>query len=109
MDSPVTHRELEEFRRLMDSENAQLRQENDRQNKRIEILESNIQKMTDLAASVRELAVSMKSMHEEQQKQGKRLEQIESRDGEKWRKAMAYIGTAILGAVLAIVFAKIGL
>lgn len=109
MDTPVTHRELEEFRRLMESENAQLKQENDRQNKRIEILESNIQKMTDLAASVRELAVSMKSMHEEQQKQGKRLEQIESRDGEKWRKAMAYIGTAILGAVLAIVFAKIGL
>ena len=109
MDSPVTHRELEEFRRLMESENDQLRQENDRQNKRIEILESNIQKMTDLAASVRELAVSMKSMHEEQQKQGKRLEQIESRDGEKWREAMKYIGAAILGAVLAIVFAKIGL
>lgn len=109
MDNPVTHRELEEFRRLMESENTQLRQENDRQNKRIEILENNIQKMTDLAASVRELAVSMKSMHEEQQKQGKRLEQIENRDGEKWRKAMAYIGTAILGAVLAIVFAKIGL
>lgn len=109
MDTPVTHRELEEFRRLMESENAQLKQENDRQNKRIEILEGNLQKVTDLAASVRELAVSMKSMHEEQQKQGKRLEQIESRDGEKWRKAMAYIGTAILGAVLAIVFAKIGL
>ena len=109
MDNPVTHRELEEFRRLMESENAQLRQETDRQNKRIEILESNLQRTTDLAASVRELAVSMKSMHEEQQKQGKRLEQIESRDGEKWRKAMAYIGTAILGAVLAIVFAKIGL
>ncbi len=109
MDNPVTHRELEEFRRLMESENTQLRQENDRQNKRIEILENNIQKMTDLAASVRELAVSMKSMHEEQQKQGKRLEQIENRDGEKWRKAMAYIGTAILGAALAIVFAKIGL
>ena len=44
-----------------------------------------------------------------QEQQSKRLEQIENRDGEKWRKAMAYIGTAILGAVLAIVFAKIGL
>ena len=44
-----------------------------------------------------------------QEQQSCRLDQIESRDGEKWRKAMAYIATAILGAVLAIVFAKIGL
>ena len=51
----------------------------------------------------------MKSMQEEQEKQGKRLETIEGRDGEKWRKMLSYIGTAILGAVLAIVFAKIGL
>ncbi|MEZ3504815.1 MAG: hypothetical protein K1W25_15450 [Lachnospiraceae bacterium] len=109
MDTPVTHRELEEFRRLMESENTQLKQENDRQNHRIEILENSLEKMTELAASVRELAVSMKSMKDEQSRQGKQLEQIEGRDGEKWRKAMGYIGTAILGAVLAIVFAKIGL
>ena len=109
MDNPVTHRELEEFRRLMESENTQLKQENDRQNHRIEILENSLEKMTELAASVRELAVSMKSMQEEQEKQGKRLETIEGRDGEKWRKMLSYIGTAILGAVLAIVFGKIGL
>ena len=51
----------------------------------------------------------MENMLKVQEQQSKRLEQIESRDGEKWRKAMAYIGTAILGAILAIVFAKIGL
>lgn len=109
MDSPVTHRELEEFRRLMESENAQLKQENDRQNHRIENIEKNLEKMTELSESVHELAVVMKSMKDEQTRQGEQLKQIEGRDGEKWRKAMAYIGTAILGAVLAIVFAKIGL
>ena len=93
----------------MEPENTQLKQENDRQNHRIEILENSLEKMTELAASVRELAVSMKSMKDEQSRQGKQLEQIEGRDGEKWLKAMGYIGTAILGAVLAIVFAKIGL
>ena len=65
--------------------------------------------MTDLAASTEKLAVNMQNMLKVQEEQSKRLEQIENRDGEKWRKAMAYIGTAILGAVLAIVFAKIGL
>lgn len=109
MDNPVTHRELEEFRRLMESENTQLRQENDRQNHRIENLERSLEKMTELSESVHELAVVMKSMKDEQTRQGKQLEQIEGRDGEKWRKMLSYIGTAILGAVLAIVFAKIGL
>ena len=65
--------------------------------------------MTDLAASTEKLAVNMQNMLKVQEEQSKRLEQIENRDGEKWRKAMGYIGTAILGAVLAIVFAKIGL
>ena len=73
------------------------------------VLENSIQKMTDLAASTEKLAVNMQNMLKVQEEQSKRLEQIENRDGEKWRKAMAYIGTAILGAVLAIVFAKIGL
>ena len=51
----------------------------------------------------------MENMLKVQEQQSNRLAQIENRDGEKWRKAMAYIGTAILGAALAIVFAKIGL
>lgn len=109
MDNPVTHRELEQFRQLMESENERLKEENDRQNHRIGVLENSIQKMADLAASTEKLAVNMQNMLKVQEEQSKRLEQIENRDGEKWRKAMAYIGTAILGAVLAIVFAKIGL
>lgn len=109
MDNPVTHRELEQFRDLMESENNRLKEENDRQNHRIGVLEQNIREISNLAASTEKLAANMENMLKVQEQQGKRLEQIESRDGEKWRKAMAYIGTAILGAVLAIVFAKIGL
>lgn len=109
MDNPVTHRELEQFRDLMELENELLKQENDRQNHRISALEGSIQEIKKLTASTERLAANMENMLKVQEQQGKRLEQIESQDGEKWRKAMAYIGTAILGAVLAIVFAKIGL
>lgn len=109
MDNPVTHRELEQFRDLMEAENELLKQENDRQNHRISALEGSIQEIKKLTASTERLAANMENMLKVQEQQGKRLEQIESQDGEKWRKAMAYIGTAILGAVLAIVFAKIGL
>lgn len=109
MDNPVTHRELEQFRDLMESENERLKEENDRQNHRIGILEDSVREISNLAASTEKLAANMENMLKVQEQQSKRLEQIESRDGEKWRKAMAYIGTAILGAILAIVFAKIGL
>lgn len=109
MDNPVTHRELEQFRDLMESENDRLKEENDRQNHRIGILEDSVREISNLAASTEKLAANMENMLKVQEQQNKRLELIESRDGEKWRKAMAYIGTAILGAIMAIVFAKIGL
>ena len=109
MDNPVTHRELEQFRDLMESENGRLKEENDRQTHRIAILEDSIREISNLAASTEKLAANMENMLKIQEQQSKRLDQIEGRDGEKWRKAMAYIGTTILGAVLAILFAKIGL
>lgn len=109
MDNPVTHRELEQFRDLMESENGRLKEENDRQNHRINNLEENVKEISNLTAATQKLADNMENMLKIQERQEKRLEQIESRDGEKWRKAMAYVGTAILSAVLAIVFAKIGL
>lgn len=109
MDTPISRAEHEEFRRLIESENKRLDDENHRQNHRIEILEKSIQQISDLAQSTEKLAVNMENMLKAQELQGKRLELLEGRDGEKWRKTMAYIGTAILGAILAIVFAKIGL
>ena len=109
MDNPVTHRELESFKELMESENSRLKEEDDRQNHRISALEESVREISNLATATQRLADNMENMLKIQEQQGKRLEQIESRDGEKWRKAMAYIGTAILGAVLAIVFAKIGI
>lgn len=52
---------------------------------------------------------NMQSMLKEQEKQGKRLEALEGRDGEKWRKVMGYIATAIVGIVLGYLFKRIGM
>ena len=108
MDNPVTHRVLEQFRDLMESENERIKEENNWQNHRIEVLEDSVREISNLAASTEKLAANMENMLKVQEQQSIRLDQIEGRDGEKWRKAAAYIGTAILGAVMAIVFAKIG-
>jgi len=101
-DTTISRAEHEEFCRRLEEENA-------RQNRRLEILEENVQQISSLATSVEKLAVSMEGMVKEQERQGKRLELLESRDGEKWRKVMGYIVTAVVGAVLGYIFTHLGL
>ncbi len=109
MDAPVTRAEHEEFARRMEAENQRLEDENNRQNRRLEVLEENVREMSTLATSVEKLATNMEGMLREQEKQGKRLETLESRDGEMWRKVTSYVLTCVVGAVLALVLTHIGL
>lgn len=102
MEDNITRKEHEEFARRIDAEN-------ERQNKRIGLLEENVRQIHSLTASVEKLAVSMENMAKEQEKQGKRLETLENRDGEMWRKVIAYIATAIVGIVVGYVFTHIGM
>ena len=92
MDDPyISRAEHEEFSR-------RLAEENKRQDKRIEMLEEN-----------ERLATSVEDMVKEQEKQGKRLEVLEGRDGEMWRKVVGYIITAVIGIVIGFVFHQIGM
>lgn len=101
MDQPITRAEHEEFKRRLEEENS-------RQDRRIALLEESVSKMGALSTSVEKLALSMESMVREQEKQGKRLKTLESRDGEMWRKSVGYVLTAILGIVIGFVFTQIG-
>ena len=102
MDTPITRAEHEEFRR-------RLEEENQRQNKRLELIEESVREMGALTASVERLAVSMENMLKEQERQGERLEALEGRDGEMWRKAVGYVVTAIISITLGYIFSKIGM
>ena len=102
MDSPITRAEHEEFCKRIDAEN-------NRQNQRIKLLEEQTKQVTDLTLSVKELAQSIKQMTETQKEQGEKLEKLESRDGEMWRKVTGYIITAIIGIVIGFVFQQIGM
>lgn len=75
----ISRHEHEEFRRSMEAENQRLEDENKRQNHRLEALE-------------------------EQVNQGKRLETLESQDGEKWRKAVWCVISAIIGIAVGMIF-----
>lgn len=97
----ISREEHEEFRRRMEEEDK-------RQNRRIEILENSVHQIGEIATSVEKMAVSLQSMVKEQEQQGKRLEALESRDGEMWRKAVGYAVTALVGAVLGFMLKQIG-
>lgn len=102
MDEFVTIREHKEFVKRMD-------EANEMQIKRINTLETDIKQIGELTAAVKELAASMKGMSKEQEKQGERLETLEKRDGEMWRKVVGYIITAVLGITIGFVFTQIGM
>ena len=93
MDTPITRAEHEEFsRRIEDWER--------RQDKRLELLEENVREIGALTTSVEKLAQSVESMVKEQEKQGRRLDELEGRDGEMWRKVVGYIITAAVGILI---------
>ena len=98
----ITRPEHEEFVRRMD-------EANDRQSKRLAIVENDIRQIGELTTSVKELATSMKGMSKEQAKQGERLEALESRDGEMWRKVVGYVVTAIVGIAIGFVATQLGI
>lgn len=91
-----------EYARRMDDEHK-------RQNKRITDLETKVEDIGSLTASVESLARSVEQMAKAQEKQNDRLEELEGRDGEMWRKVIAYATTFIVGAVLAFIFSKLGM
>lgn len=102
MDTPITRAEHEEFKKRLEEENK-------RQDRRIELLEENTKQIGSLTVSVEKLAQSIESMVKEQEQQGKRLEVLEGRDGEMWRKVAGYIVTAVIGIVIGFVFKQIGM
>ena len=97
MDSPITRAEHEEFRRRLEAEEK-------RQDKRIELLEQNTKQFSSLTISVEKLAQSIEMTVKEQVKHGERLEVLENRDGEMWRKAIGYIVTAVIGMAMGYFF-----
>ena len=102
MDEFLTLAEHKEFAWRMEDEHK-------RQNHRIEKLEKEIEQNNKLLVSVERLAVSMENMQKELKDQGERLEVLEARDGEMWRKVIGYIITAVSGVVIGFMFKQIGM
>ena len=101
-DNFIARSEHEEFRRL--------EEENRRQNNRLKEIEDEIrQVLLPMSSSVEKLALNMENMLKEQVSQGKRLETLEKRDGEKWREVVKCTITALVGAIAGYFLHQLGL
>ena len=98
----ITRQEHEEFRKGLE-------QENKRQNHRIGNLENAVAEIGNTTKIIERLAVNMEHIAKEQEKQGARLEALESRDGKMWRKVVGYLITAVIGGVVTYVLTHVGL
>lgn len=89
----VTKEVHDEFARRID-------EENDRQNKRLSILEAGQTQINELVSSVKVLAVNMENMAREQAKQGAKLSEIESRPAKRWETLVACVITCLVTAAI---------
>lgn len=96
----VTAVEYAEHKKTVDIQCQMLIAEDNRQNDRIDDLEKSVSEFHSLALSVNSLATNMEHMVEELKAQGKRLDAIESKDGDMWRTAMKCIVTGIVTLVV---------
>ena len=94
--------EHNEFAKRMEDEHHRL-------SKRITEISNEIKEISKIANAVNKLAINMEMMLKEQQDQGERLEKLEAVDGEKWRKAVGYLVTAVIGAVVGYVTKNLGM
>lgn len=102
MDDTISREEHKEFAKRMEEHHK-------RQDHRISELEESVKSIGELTGAVNQLATNMSSMLKEQERQGERLERLEGRDGEKWRKVVGYIAAAISGGLVGFLLQALGL
>lgn len=102
MDEYVSRVEYDERQKRIDDENR-------RQNHRIDKLETMAEQLSDMAASIKVMAVSMQGMQAEQKEQGERLKKIEEEPADKWNNLVKTVITVIATAFVTYLLAKGGL
>ena len=81
------------------AELERLRDEDRRQNRRIEVLEGMTKEIQALAISIHGLAKDMEQMLQEQRDQGRRLDTLEEEPAKAWKEAKRTIITVIISTI----------
>lgn len=86
-----------------------IEREDDRQNKRIAMLEESMKQIYTLNTSVEKIAMSIETLTTEIGEQNKRLKAIEDKPAQNWDKLLWLVGGAVVSAVIAFIIKQIGM
>lgn len=92
-----------------DERQKRIDDENNRQNHRLDKLERIADQLTDMAASIKTMAVTMQGMQKEQERQGQRLEKIEQEPADNWNKVVSTVITVLVTAAVTWLITKGGI
>ena len=98
----ITRFEFDERQKRIDDEN-------NRQNHRIDKLETITDQIADMAASIKAMVVTMQSMQKEQEEQGKRLSEIEKKPADNWNNLVYTLIALVATAAVTYILTKGGL
>lgn len=77
-----------------------IRDEDDRQNKRITLIEEDTKAIHRLTASIEKLVIQMQDMLAEQKEQSKRIQRLEEEPGDAWRELKKKALDTVVGIVV---------
>lgn len=86
-----------------------MEEDHERTSKRLSILEETVKRIGELTVSIEKLATNMQNMTDVQKEQGQKLEALEARDGQMWRKVVGHLVTSIISIIVGYLFAQIGI
>lgn len=86
-----------------------IKQEDERQNKRISLLEESMKQIYTLNTSVEKIAMSIETLTTEIGEQNKRLKAIEDKPSKNWDKFLWMIGGVVVTAVVTLVLKQMGI
>ena len=86
-----------------------IKQEDERQNKRISLLEESMKQIYTLNTSVEKIAMSIETLTTEIGEQNKRLKAIEDKPSQNWDKFLWMIGGVVVTAVVTLILKQMGI
>ena len=92
-----------------DERQKRIDDENNRQNHRIDKLETITDQIAEMAASIKAMVVTMQAMQKEQEEQGKRLTDIEKKPADNWNQLVYSLIAMVATAAVTYILMKGGL
>jgi oligoribonuclease NrnB/cAMP/cGMP phosphodiesterase (DHH superfamily) len=96
----LLHVEHDEYAKRVEEEFSRV-------NHRLKDIEEDKKEQRELLIAVNKLADNMESMQKEVKAQGDKIQEIENRDGEKWRKAEWLVVTGFITGIIGFIVGQL--